>query len=333
MQDKFPNMENYTLLSQLTPDVYGYVNSVVLVGKNNGSEVYRMPRTSQYMPAYSPIRDRMFMGLHVVYAKIIEMLKDKPINNGGFKNYFLVTVETGNDKPQKVISFDGYIIEAEDPNELIQLNKFRAIPGIDNKKLHSAIFLLNRQYEEDMKLIDIENTVFHMKAFRHRAVRVDTFELEDCKFDMEDENCQKFIQSVFNGTNRSLYSIGLTYESTELLRNITGKIDLKELGRHEAVNANDDEKKNETPKDESNSIADATNKTEEIKTTEENSAIEHNQKEEDKVVKVDTKVVKEPKREMKDLGVLDIGEVLGNDNTVIHERAGGATAKTVEIED
>lgn len=291
MKDKFPEMENYTVLSQFTPDVFGYMNSVTVVGKNNGDEVYRMPRTSQYVAAYSPIRDRMFMGLHVAYTKIIEMLKDKPINNGGFKNYFFITVETGNDMPQKVISFDGYIIKAEDPDDLVLLNKFNSIPGINDKTLHSAIFLINRQYEKDMDLIDAENLVFHMKAYRHRAVKVDTFKLEACKYDMEDENCQRFIQSVFNGTNRSMYSIGLKVEPTDLLRNITGYIPLKKK-------------------------EDATKPTENSTTAKKSKAAKS-----------------EPKREMKDLGVLDVGEVLGNDATVISKGDANQSAKTVEIED
>ena len=310
MKDKFPGMENYTLLSQISPDVYGYINSVVLAGKNNGTEVYRMPRTTQYMPAYSPIRDRMYMGLHVVYVKMIELLKGQPVNNGGFQNYFLICVETGNDKPQKIISFDGYVIKANSDKELYMMKKFRAIPGIDDRTLHSAIFMLNRQYEKDMELIDIENTVFHMKAYRHRAVKIDTFEMKDFTFDIESEDCQKFIQSVFNGTNRNLYSIGLTHEPTELLRNITGFVEIK---------------KEEAPVDmvpTVNPIVTAVTQSAPAQVQDMATAMANSKM-----------VTTSSGREMRDLGLLDVSEVLGDATKLVDKSNTSNPAKTVEIED
>jgi len=217
MKNKFDGMTNYTAVCQLTPDVYGFVNTVTLVGEDNGKEVYRMPKTVQQYTAYSPIRDRMYIGMHVAYIAIVNRLKNKPINNGDLKYYWLVAVETANDKPRRILSFDAYIIQKDSYEELLKSPEFAKIPGVNDEKKHSAVFVLGKQYAGDMELIDVEHMLLHMKAYKHTPVRIEKFSLEnDLTFDFESEGCQQFIQNAFTGTDRNVYSIGLDITSHSL---------------------------------------------------------------------------------------------------------------------
>ena len=210
-------MTNYTAVCQVTPDVYGFINTVTVIGEEGSKEVYRMPKTVQYVTAYTPIRDRMYMGMHAVYIEIVKKLSGKPLNNGNLKYYWLVTVETGNDIPRRIIAFDAYILQSDSYDELLASPEFNKIPGINDEKIHSAVFILGKQYTGDMESIDTKHLVFHLKAYKHTPIRIEKFTLYDeLVYDFESEDCQKFLQNIFNGTDRNLYSIGLESDTHHL---------------------------------------------------------------------------------------------------------------------
>ena len=244
MKNKFQNMTNYTAVCQVTPDVYGFINTVTILGEEGSKEVYRMPKTVQYVTAYTPIRDRMYMGMHAAYIEIVKQLSGKPLNNGDLKYYWMVMVETGNDKPRRIISFDAYILQCNDYDTLITTPEFNKIPGINDKDIHSAVFILGKQYTGDMKTIDSDHLLFHIKAYKHTPVRIEKFNLdEDLVFDFESEQCQKFLQSAFTGTDRNLYSIGIEAGTHNLFDNID----------ETSATPSDNEPREEYPKEEATS--------------------------------------------------------------------------------
>ena len=216
--DMFPGMENYTSIMTLYPEVYGFVNTTALVGKNNSKRVYRLKRTMEYRATYSPLRDRMFAALTTVYDKIFELLEDKKMNDGNLKNYYLISIETANDIPRRILSFDMYMLQANDFKELVNKPEFKNLPGIDDKDKHVAIFAFGFQYEKDMDAINITNKVFHAKAFKQtsNAIKVYNFEEEsDMVFDVDNDKCKQFIRNCFDDCEKYTYDIGLSLEDYE----------------------------------------------------------------------------------------------------------------------
>ena len=218
MTNMFPDMDNYTSIMTINPEVYGFINITALVGKNESKKVYRFKRTMEYRPTYSPLRDRMFAALTAVYNKIFELLDDRKMNDGNLKNYYLVSIETANDIPRRILSFDMYLIQADDFKQLVNKPEFRNLPGIDDKEKHVAVFAFGYQYEKNMNAIDITNKVFHGKAYKQtsNAIKVYNFEEDsDLVFDIEDDKCKQFINNCFDGCERYIYDIGLSLEDYE----------------------------------------------------------------------------------------------------------------------
>ena len=215
MKDMFSNMENYTSIMTLNPEVYGFVNITALVGKNGSKRSYRLKRTMEYKATYSPLRDRMFAALTAAYDKIFELLADKKMNDGNLKNYYLISIESANDIPRRILSFDMYMLQADSFKDLVNKPEFRNLPGIDDRDKHVAIFAFGYQYEKDMNVIDITNKVFRCKAFKQtsNAIKVYNFEEDsDMVFDIDDDKCKQFIHNCFEGCDRYIYNIGLELE-------------------------------------------------------------------------------------------------------------------------
>ena len=212
MKDKFPDMENFTCVTQVTPSVYGYVNISSLIGRNNSNRVIRMHRRLEYMPAYSPIRDHFYAGMNAIYLRVLELLQNQTINNGDLKRYWVVGVETANDIPRRVLSFDMRIFQADTFEKLCELPEFQAIPGINDKKLHSVVYPYGMHYEYDMESIKYDKIVFHLRAYRYNPTPLDAFDLDKFTFDMESKECINFVNASFSGMNRELHSVGMTME-------------------------------------------------------------------------------------------------------------------------
>ena len=216
MKNKFDNMENYTVISNIVPDTYGYINITSLVGLNNSNKTYRLRRSMKYDEAFSALRDRMFAGNAVMYAKVGDLLGDNPPNSGELKNYYLVAIETGNDLPKRTLSFDMYIIQSENFKILRTMPKFLNLPGVNDTSKHIAVFTYGYQRVDNMNLIDIENKVFHTKAFRHDLTSIRSYTLDEpLKFDLDNDICKKFVDTCFYGTDRFEYDIGIVMEPYE----------------------------------------------------------------------------------------------------------------------
>lgn len=215
-KDMFPKMENYTSIIKITPEIYGFVDITALVGKNNDKTVHRIKRSMQYIMAFSALKDRMFAGLSATYSKIFELLKDKQQNNGNLKNYYMVAIESGNDIPRRIFSFDMYMLQADNyKHDLIKRPEYKNLPNIDDKKRVVGTFAFGYQYEQDMNSIDICNKVFHIKAYKEisSAIKAYNFDQEsDLIYDIESEKCNQFIENCFNGVDRYIYDIGLEME-------------------------------------------------------------------------------------------------------------------------
>ena len=237
MKDKFPEMENFICITQLSPSVYGQINIDSLIGRNNGTKAVRMHRRMEYVAAYSPIRDHFYAGMCSVYYKILELLENKDINNGDLKRYWVVGVETGNDIPRRVLSFDMHVLQAESQEELYKSERFMSIPGIDDKKLHSVVYPYGRHYQYDMDSIDIENTIFHMRAYRYTPTPLTAFDLDQFTLDMESKECINFVNASFAGTNRELIIVGLKTENNEPTKVLAPKVvtDSDEIDESEII--------------------------------------------------------------------------------------------------
>ena len=224
MKNKFQDMQNYTVTISLTPEVYGFVNITALVGKNHSKTTYRINRTMEYKTSYTSLRDRMFAGLVAAYCKTFEMLKGLQVNNGALKNYYMVAVETGNDIPRRILSFDMYLIQANNYNELISMPDVQdlikpALPqdGSTEKDVkHVAVYAYGYQYEHDMDAIGICHKVFHMKGYkdnRTSVIKAWNFDEDtNLEVDMDSDAFLKFVDSAFATTNRYVYNIGMTME-------------------------------------------------------------------------------------------------------------------------
>jgi len=214
----FPDMDNYTSIMTINPAEYGYINITALVGKNESKRVYRLKRTMEYRPTYSPLRDRMFASLTAVYSKIFELLESNKMNDGNLKNYYLVSIESANDIPRRILSFDMYLIQADNYPQLTQKPEFRNLPGIDDREKHIAVFAFGYQYEKNMNAIDITNKVIHSKAYKQieNTIKVYNFEEDsDLVFNTDDDKCKQFINNCFDGCDRYTYDIGLLLEDYE----------------------------------------------------------------------------------------------------------------------
>jgi len=216
MKNKFDDMENYTVIANIVPDTYGYINITSVVGLNNSSKTYRLRRSMKYDESFSALRDRMFAGNTVMYAKIGDLLGDNAPNSGELKNYYLIAIESGNDLPKRTLSFDMYILQADSFKILRTMPKFLNLPGVSDTSKHIAVFTYGYQRVDNMNLIDIENKVFHTKAFRHDLTSIRSYTLDEpLKFDLDNDICKKFIDSCFYGTDRFEYDIGIIMEPYE----------------------------------------------------------------------------------------------------------------------
>lgn len=217
----FKDMENYIAFMKLNPDVYGFIEASLLVGKKGSSKVFRLKRTVQYQATFSSIRDRMFAGLSCVYDKMYEMFgpNGQP-HNGELKNYFAIAIETGNDIPRKTLSFDIYLIQAQSYQQLLTMPEFNALPGIEDDKLHKAVFAFGYQYSKDVESIDLTNKIFHFKVYKDEGSNIRVYDLKDnFTFDPEDEDCMTFVDGCFYGLDRSTYYIGMNVTDKNLSEN------------------------------------------------------------------------------------------------------------------
>ena len=209
-------MDNYTSIIKLNPDIYGFINIAAMVGANNSKIAYRVKRTMEYKASFSAFRDRMFAGLMSVYAKMFELLNSKgSLNNGSLKNYYAIAIETGNDIPRRILSFDMYILQADNFQDLIAKAEFKNLPKIAEKETRAAIFALGYQYDQDMSDIDITNTVFHLKVFKDDINPIKVYKLDnedDFTYDTDNEKFNSFIDAVFEDTDKNIYYSGLTKE-------------------------------------------------------------------------------------------------------------------------
>ena len=222
--------DHFNVVTKLTPDVYKFVKINSIVAKKNSNKIYKLVRTLQYDVTFSGMRDRMLAGLLSIYNKVFELLDTKENLGGGtMKNYFVVGIETGNDLRTKVFSFDMYMIQADTYKDLLESEEFNAIPNIDDKNIHSAIFNFGFQYEKDMEAIDTKHKVFHIKAFQEPSTSIKMYPLkidnEDKTFDIKDPVCKEIIKQRLSETEQQIYYVGMDVNEIEFVEENSSKIE------------------------------------------------------------------------------------------------------------
>lgn len=213
----FENMENYNVISRVRPDVYQFINLTALVGKNEGKNVYRINRSIQQLQAFGPVRDRMLMGFMSIYAFIFERLHDKDMHDGNMRPFFLIGVESANDTVNKILSYDGYLIQANSYAELITNPKVISLQNANNPNRHVGIFNFGLQYVHDLNSIGVIDKVFHIKSYKEplppiKGYDLDTLDLPETKnviFDVDSEACQHFIHLAMLHSDDNVYHVGL----------------------------------------------------------------------------------------------------------------------------
>ena len=211
----FPKMDNnYFVTMEFNNDIYGFVTVVCTVAEDGSNEVYKVTRTIEYSSNFNGLRDRMFAGLVAIYNKIFNQLQYlKNLQQGELKNYFCVAIETGNDMNKQILDYDIYFIKAQDTKELLESERFKNIPGIEDDKIHRAIFNYGYQYENDFDGINIQNTIYHMRCHKYVKDGLKRYVIpEGKKFDTKDNDIREFITSLFSQDRFNDYTIGLTME-------------------------------------------------------------------------------------------------------------------------
>lgn len=216
MKNKFPDMDNYTTIVRINPYVYGSISITATTAKNNSTKLYRFRRNMKYKASFSSLRDHMFAGLLAAYNKTFDMLEDRQTNTGPLKNYYMVAIETNNDIFKRILSFDMYMLQADNLKQLVNMPEFKNLPNVNDHTKCVAIFAYGYQYEANMNLLNICNKVFHTKAFKQLNTVIKMYDFKDnsdiSNFDTDNEKCQQFLDYIFNRTDRFTYDVGLSLD-------------------------------------------------------------------------------------------------------------------------
>ena len=158
----------------------------------------------------------MFAGLISIYNKLFIELDQASedgyqLQSGEFKNYFCVAIETANDIDKQILDFDMYLIQANTVEDLINNDKFKAIPNIKSDNICISLFNFGYQYENDFNKIDVENKIYSLRCYRKIDDGLRRYTLPNNElYDRTNVDHREFINNLYKDLDIANYVVGIT---------------------------------------------------------------------------------------------------------------------------